>query len=206
MNDQIAPPLADEAAFASLAALKAAHADLLQRRRAGPETPALLDDIATLVRRGQGTGVLLDDDDERAAAQSLLNYWANILYRAGREPPDATLAEFDPRLAPKLPDELCPYLGLEAFRENNHDLFFGRQQLVDELVERLKTHRLLAVVAGGQDTLVVRAPGRAAHAAGVPTRAPADSMAPFSPGRPESRSTAPSAAVAVTWSHMRLDG
>ncbi|MBK9715198.1 MAG: WD40 repeat domain-containing protein [Kouleothrix sp.] len=159
MNDQIAPPLADEAAFASLAALKAAHADLLQRRRAGPETPALLDDIATLVRRGQGTGVLLDDDDERAAAQSLLNYWANILYRAGREPPDATLAEFDPRLAPKLPDELCPYLGLEAFRENNHDLFFGRQQLVDELVERLKTHRLLAVVgsSGSGKSSLVRA-------------------------------------------------
>jgi WD40 repeat protein len=159
MSEQTATPSTDQSAFAALAALKAAHADLTQRRRASPEPPTLLDDIAAFVRRGQASGALLDDDDERAVAQSLLNYWANILYRAGREPPDATLAEFDIRLAPALPDKPCPYVGLDAFHESEYDLFFGRRQLVDELIERLKTSRLLAVVgsSGSGKSSLVRA-------------------------------------------------
>jgi WD40 repeat protein len=149
----------DLAAFASLAALKAAHGELAQRRRASAETAILLDDIAIFLRRGQATGALLDDDDERAAAQSLLNYWANILYRAGREPPEATLAEFDQLLAPELPDSLCPYVGLDAFRETDHELFYGRQPLIEELIERLKASRLLAVVgsSGSGKSSLVRA-------------------------------------------------
>src|SRR5262245_21030929 len=80
MSDETALGTDEATTFPSLAALKAAHAELAQRRRAGAETAALLDDIAAFLRRGQATGALLDDEDERAAAQSLLNYWANILY------------------------------------------------------------------------------------------------------------------------------
>ncbi|MFL5804092.1 MAG: WD40 repeat domain-containing protein [Roseiflexaceae bacterium] len=159
MSDDTAASVAEAATFASLAALKAAHGELAQRRRANAKTAVLLDDIGVFLRRGQATGALLDDDDERAAAQSLLNYWANILYRAGREPPDATLAEFDQLLAPELPDALCPYVGLDAFRETDHELFHGRQPLIEELIERLKTNRLLAVVgsSGSGKSSLVRA-------------------------------------------------
>src|SRR4051794_6469775 len=99
--------------FLSLAALKEAHSELLQRRRSEGESPALLDAAEAFIGRAQATGVLLDIDDARDTAQSLLTYWDNLLYRARRVPPDSTLAEFDPLLAPELPDELCPYLGLD---------------------------------------------------------------------------------------------
>lgn len=78
-------------------------------------------------------------EDDRWAAQSLLDYWSALLYRAELEPPDTTLVDFDPSLAPDLPDDLCPYLGLEAFREANQHLFFGRQRLLDRLLKQLET-------------------------------------------------------------------
>ena len=102
--------------------------------------------MADFIQRGRATGVLLDSSQDRRASQSLLDYWANALYRAGREPPDATLAEFDPALAPELDDKLCPYRGLDAFHQVHHKVFFGRQRLVDEMVDQLKEGRLLTVV------------------------------------------------------------
>src|SRR5262245_58373669 len=123
------PPIDEQAAFPSLAALREAHSALLERRRAAGDTPDVLAAMVALVERGSATGALLDGGDDRRAAQSLLNYWANALYRAEQEPPDATLAEFDPLRAPQLPDSACPYLGLDAFGETNATRFFGRQEL-----------------------------------------------------------------------------
>jgi len=144
--------------FPSLASLRAAHAELLKRHRESGDTPELLAEIEDFIRRGQATGALLDAEDDRWAGQSLLDYWATLLYRIGREPPDATLAEFDPSLAPELDDALCPYVGLDAFREINHDVFFGRQRLVEDMISRLEENRLLAVVGpsgSGKSSLVL---------------------------------------------------
>src|SRR5262249_34017685 len=72
---------------------------------------------------------------------------------------DSTLAEFDPQLAPVLLDELCPYLGLDAFREDDGNKFFGRGELIARLVERLADQRLLAIVgpSGSGKSSLVRA-------------------------------------------------
>ncbi|MEL7225458.1 MAG: hypothetical protein AAGL17_11495, partial [Cyanobacteria bacterium J06576_12] len=98
------------------------------------------------MRTGKATGEILDSEDDRWTAQGLLDYWSSVLYRAGYEPPDTTLVEFDPSLATNLEDSLCPYLGLEAFRAENQHLFFGRQRLLEKLLKHLATHRLLIVV------------------------------------------------------------
>jgi ABC-type proline/glycine betaine transport system ATPase subunit len=114
--------------------------------------------VKTFLLRGRTTGALLDTEDERWAAQSLLDYWTSILYRQGEEPPDTTLVEFDPSLAPELPDSLCPYLGLEAFREENHNLFYGRQRLLNKLLKRLQENRFLAVIGSsgsGKSSIVL---------------------------------------------------
>jgi WD40 repeat protein/energy-coupling factor transporter ATP-binding protein EcfA2 len=132
--------------FPSLASLRAAHSELLKRHRESGSTPELLAEIEKFIYRGRATGALLDTDEDRWASQSLLDYWSAILYRAEREPPDATLAEFDPALAPELDDARCPYLGLEAFREEKSNLFYGRQRLLEKLVNHLKENRLLAVI------------------------------------------------------------
>jgi hypothetical protein len=52
-----------------------------------------------------------------------------------------------------------PYLGLNAFQENDSELFFGREALVDELVKKVERSPFLAVMgaSGSGKSSVVRA-------------------------------------------------
>ena len=129
----------------SLDALQAAHKELLQAHRQEGDTPEMLDRIEAFIYQGQATGAVLDAEDDRWTAQGMLDYWSATLFRAARRAPDATLADFDPNLAPELPDELCPYVGLDPFREATQAAFFGRERLVATLVEKLADSRLLVV-------------------------------------------------------------
>src|SRR5918995_356413 len=65
------------------------------------------------------------------------------------------------RLAPTAPDGVVPnpYKGLRAFEETDAADFFGREELIEQLVERLGTIRFLAVVgpSGSGKSSVVRA-------------------------------------------------
>src|SRR5688500_12861482 len=143
--------------FPSLAALRQAHVSLLQRHRAGL-TATLLDEIEAVVEHGSATGAVLDDEAERWEAQGVLDYWVAVLYRARRNPVHGTLQPFDPSLAPELPDDSCPYRGLEAFREAQHGMFFGRGRVITEMVTRLSSGRLLAILGpsgSGKSSLVL---------------------------------------------------
>ena len=137
---------ADSDRFLSLASLRESHSNLLKLHREQGNQAGILTEIEQFIIKGRTTGALLDSEDDRWVAQSLLDYWNSIFYRARQESPDSTLAEFDPSLAPELDDVLCPYLGLEAFHEESQHLFFGRQRLLDQMLEKLKTNRLLTVV------------------------------------------------------------
>jgi hypothetical protein len=128
----------------SLGALRAAHTEMLRRRRIEGETPALLREVEALIAAGRAAGALLDNDAERETAQSLLDYWSTVMTQAGRWDVDTTLDDFDPDLAPELPDEPRPYVGLTAFHDGR--FFFGRERLVAQMAERLESVRLLAVV------------------------------------------------------------
>jgi hypothetical protein len=142
-----AGPLVDGAsAYISLPDLRAAHSELLRRDRANGATAGVLDEIVVFLRRGAATGVVLDSDNDRQLAQSLLDYWSGVLYRRGEELRDTRLAEYDPALAPTLPDALCPYVGLDAFGEDSQNRFFGRQELIEQVISLLKDRRLLVVV------------------------------------------------------------
>ncbi|MGG6269087.1 hypothetical protein ACQ4M3_25445 [Leptolyngbya sp. AN03gr2] len=103
--------------FPSLASLRIVHNQLLKRYREQGNSPDVLYEIDALIRRGKILGALLDGEDDRWAAQGLLDYWSSMLYRAGYEPPDATLGEFDSTYAPNLDDNSCPYADLEPFRQ-----------------------------------------------------------------------------------------
>jgi hypothetical protein len=128
----------------SLGALRAAHTELLKRRRSEGETAAFLEEAARLITAGRAAGAVLDNDAERETAQSLLDYWSTVMVQADRWDVDTTLHEFDPELAPELPDEPCPYVGLSAFQEGR--FFFGRERLVAQMAEKLEGVRLLAAV------------------------------------------------------------
>jgi WD40 repeat protein/energy-coupling factor transporter ATP-binding protein EcfA2 len=145
--------------FPSLAALRAAHTELLKRCQRDGYGEAELAQAAVLIQRGVAAGALLDDEVDRDAAQSLLDYWSTILIRADQEAPDSTLAEFDPNEAPELPDAAAPYRGLDPFGEPDRDAFYGRRRLVEWLVAKLETQRMLALVgpSGSGKSSVVRA-------------------------------------------------
>jgi hypothetical protein len=151
----------DSTPFLSTSALSEAHSALLRSLRGNGNTtlsPALLMTLTDFMARAQATGALIDDLDQRQSIQSILDYWTTVLYRSGYEPPDAILADFDPSLAPTLDESLCPYRGLEAFREDDQHLFFGRRQLVAELIEQLQHKQLLAVIGrsgSGKSSLVM---------------------------------------------------
>lgn len=148
--------------FASFAALKSAHTELQSRYRkvlgehsVHDETGSLLKDlfpeVKNFIDRGRATGALIDAEDERNASQTYLDHWISVLYRNGLRgnesaADNATLEEFNADLSPDLRDKRCPYLGLDAFQEQDYKNFFGRRRLVEEMVERLFDKRVLAVV------------------------------------------------------------
>jgi WD40 repeat protein len=142
-----------------LESLRSAHSELLKRFRSEGATPEMIAEVESFIRLGKATGALLDDENDRWTAQSQLDYWATQLYQPGHEPPDSTLDEFDPLLAPEIDDSACPYMGLDAFRESNQSVFFGRSRLIDQLIEKLRTSRFLVVLgsSGSGKSSLVRA-------------------------------------------------
>ena len=146
-----------ELLYASLTPLKEAHLQLVKRYRT-EECDSVIENVNSFLRKGAASGALLDSDPDRASAQALLDYWVTVLYRAGHSPPDATLAEFDPSLAPELPDSLCPYVGLNPFGEGDKENFFGRCRLLESMLNELNEKRLLAVIGpsgSGKSSLVL---------------------------------------------------
>jgi WD40 repeat protein len=155
-----APMLSDDVIrFPSLESMRTAHTELLKAFRAEGLIEEMIARIEAFIARGRSTGALLDVEAERWSAQSQLDYWSTQLYRPGYPTPNSTLEEFDPELAPELRDELCPYVGLDAFREGNQAIFFGRDHLVSELIEKIRSVRFLAVLgsSGSGKSSVVRA-------------------------------------------------
>jgi hypothetical protein len=144
--------------FISLTSLRRAHNHLLSSHRQFGNTSELLAGARSFIEHGTALGAWLDTEVERTVAQSVLDYWAAILYRSGQEPPESSLAEFDWSLAPELADDLCPYVGLDAFSERHQSVFFGRERLVEEALRFLERSRLLAVVGpsgSGKSSLVL---------------------------------------------------
>lgn len=162
ISDSALLPTTDEQCrFSSLASLKAANNELLKRRRNEENTAGFLNDVKGFIEKVQVTGTILNVEDERWTSQSLLDYWLNFLCRADIQTlnSELTLAPFDPALAPELDESKRPYLGLDAFRETTHSLFFGRQKLIEELCLKLKGQRFLAVIgpSGSGKSSLVRA-------------------------------------------------
>ena len=60
---------------------------------------------------------------------------------------------------PKPFDGRCPYKGLDVFEEEDAELFFGREKLVDDLVSRVKDSRTIFVTgpSGSGKSSLVRA-------------------------------------------------
>jgi energy-coupling factor transporter ATP-binding protein EcfA2 len=145
--------------FPTLRELRASHSELLKRLRDSGDVREFAPEVEAFIRRGRASGARLDVEHDRWDAQRSLDYWSTMLYRAGVEPPDATLEEFDASQAPKLRDDLRPYIGLAAFQKEDAENFFGRRELVEKMTGRLAAEKFLAVIgpSGSGKSSLVRA-------------------------------------------------
>lgn len=153
--------------FESASELRDAHTRLLetldealgQDASAESEAAALAriePQILEFLRRGEATGIFLEEMKERTACQTLLDYWVSSLSQAGRPAGTVRLARFDGSQLPDLKDKPCPYVGLDAFRDRT--FFFGREVDTQSLLEQLQKAPLVVVLGAsgsGKSSLVI---------------------------------------------------
>jgi energy-coupling factor transporter ATP-binding protein EcfA2 len=145
-------------AFPSLFDLRSSHVQLLSEQRKGKPFDELAPEVTSFVVRARQTGAVLDAEEQRVAAQGLIDYWLTRLDRAAVPFDDATLVDFDESLAPELPDDKCPYVGLEAFREKDRANFYGRADTLARALQILRERRFLAVIGpsgSGKSSIVL---------------------------------------------------
>jgi hypothetical protein len=119
---------------------------LLGEQRKGKPFDALEAEVRSFVVRARQTGAVLDAEEQRTAAQGLIDYWLTRLDQTSVPFDDATLVDFDESLAPEIADDKCPYVGLEAFREKDRANFFGRADTLGRALEIVREKRFLAVI------------------------------------------------------------
>jgi len=158
-NATLTEPVKSRAIFASLSLLMEDHSALLQREPDFAPGTSYIAKVQEFFARAQATGAILELEDERRTAQSILNYWITVLYRANVSRPDeTTLATYDPTLTLDFDTSRCPYPGVRAFHEEENRLFFGRQRQINYMLSRLQEDRLIAVVGpsgSGKTSLVL---------------------------------------------------
>lgn len=144
--------------FPSLRAFQNEHRALLQRYRvAGNVTPELQSDLERLLRLGSETGRILDTLSDQKAAQGLLDYWSTVLSREKSDGAGPLLKDFDANAQPELADAKCPYVGLQSIQTDQSSFFSGRENLIREMLYRLRDGNLLAVIGppgSGRSSLV----------------------------------------------------
>ncbi len=98
MSEQSPPLPSSYFGYPDLAGVKTVHARLVQRQEELQEQKSppdeFLDTVADFVIRAQATGHVLGHDDDRTAAQNIIDYWVTVLLRGRRTPPETGLAEF----------------------------------------------------------------------------------------------------------------
>lgn len=159
--------------YDSLVTLRADHDALLRDEPAvvgHPEHPEEVDAgyaerVKTFLLRASVTGRYLYPLEERRPIQSMLTYWATFLIRIKERAEGNLLEPFDPeaararvrearQLGPDAP--LNPYQSLAPFGEQDAALFFGRSQMGNEAVARLRNARVLLISGpsgGGKSSL-----------------------------------------------------
>ena len=162
--DVIAPPTPYESA----SELKDAHASLLDRldqelaRDSSAEGDAAItsleSDIRLFLKRGAASGVYLEEPRDRTACGALLDYWVSSLAQAGLPAASSRLAPFDGSKLPDLKGTNCPFVGLDAFRQEDQPYFFGRDSDSKKLVALVRSTPLVVVVGesgSGKSSLVM---------------------------------------------------
>jgi WD40 repeat protein len=129
-------------------------------RLLGPETTGWvqLEDVKTTgyrVEPGFSGSPVWDDELGGVVGMAVAAEASPEVRAAFMIPAEALIAAWPELERQTLPP--CPYRGLYAFREQDADLFFGREELTGQLVEQLDSQSLVAVIGpsgSGKSSLV----------------------------------------------------
>lgn len=166
----------------SIASIVSRHAELIRRLKSdhsdggkGRVLTAQSQEIATFVADALAAGAILEDDTDRMAAQTIIDYWSNLLRRGDQPAPDGELEPFDASKPERL-DVACPYSGDEPIL--NGERLFGRDSEIASVLAKLERGQIALIrgpggcgkssllfagvlprVAAGEPTLVTMRPG-----------------------------------------------
>jgi tetratricopeptide (TPR) repeat protein len=152
------PHTVDSKLFESLEEMREAYNDLARRyvkNLDGEPLARFLEEANSFISRGRETGTLLENPDERWDAQSMLNFWATVLYRyrpnPEDEPLDTTLSLFGKPESAQPGANNIPFL---APPEPSN--YVGRECFLSDLKQRLLAGRNIALygVPGTGKTLI----------------------------------------------------
>jgi len=145
------------APFGSLFELRRANSDLMRSVR----DPEFTQRIRDFLARAAATGAVLRASDEREAAQNILDYWnASLLTMRGVDRSSFTTIQLEPvdaSLTPDLSNKPNPYIGLGVFDEKSADQFYGREEALRILLEKIKRHPIVFIIGpigSGKSSLV----------------------------------------------------
>jgi len=114
--------------------------------------------VREFLAAGAAGGAYLHEPKERLGCQRMLDFWAGRCYAAGQDVSRPLLAPYDPSLLPSLSDESCPYLGLDSFSETSAARFFGRDDDIATLLQKVAGQSLTVVTGwsgSGKSSLVL---------------------------------------------------
>lgn len=155
--------MADEMSlFASVGAARAANGQLLDRLEGlDPDRlpPDFITEIERFRARAAATGAILSSVEDRGELQTSINFWTTLLFSSSQRPSSVVLKRFDREAARARAGAAPPYKGLDPFQIEDEDKFFGRSRSVAEMLDRLASQRLLAVLglSGSGKSSAVRA-------------------------------------------------
>jgi WD40 repeat protein/tetratricopeptide (TPR) repeat protein len=145
-------------AFIGLADMRAAHTEL-QKQWTTLETQAQSDKVVDFIARAKGTGRVLEHENDRLVAQTMIDYWATTIYRVAQHNlGDISLDEFDRTLdSSELPEHLYPYG--QRIDQYEDGIELASPRLIKACLNRLEEHGLIAVVgsAGSGKHALLRA-------------------------------------------------
>lgn len=203
-----------ESPFQTLAEFEHTHAQLLgalhpeadQAPAAEVSVDRLFGELEAFLERGVKGGAYLLDASQRRACQGMLDYWSTLAYSSGHDVGHPILEPFDSSLLPTLPDDACPYVGLEAFTEEDADKFFGREPAVAALIKKVRDERLVVVTGpsgSGKSSLVLAGLLPALRAGAIPGSKSWNFLPPLVPGvdplKRLAKSVMPSGAAKAAW-------
>ena len=152
----------DSVAFHSLSSIRSRHVELMRQTLEPGAASKFSADIVDFMHRVAAAGAHLGADDERSAAQNILDYWNTTLLTSHARKlvsaPPIVLADFAHQAFPNLTPPENPFASILPLGLNDRLLLLERGTSVAAVIERLQKHHVACITgssASGRTSLAM---------------------------------------------------